>query len=167
MTKSNSNQEKSERAALYQEHAQKLIESGHAYRCFCSAERLKEIAKERNQIGLPALYDRTCLEISEATSKSRALKGEQHVIRLKTPDLVPIFKDLVYGKVGQVEQGQKLYKSSEYRYEDPILVKSDGSPTYHLANVVDDHYMGITHVIRATVSNHLKLELAVRITLFS
>lgn len=125
------------------------------------------MAKERNQIGLSALYDRTCLEISEATSQSRALRGKKHVVRLKIPDLVPTFKDLVYGKVGQVEQGQKLYESREYRYEDPILIKSDGSPTYHLANVVDDHYMGITHVIRATVSKHLKLELVVRITVVS
>lgn len=138
----------SERTALYEEHAQKLLSSGHAYRCFCSAERLNELAAQRAKIGLPTDYDRTCASISHENSDDRASKGEPFVVRLKSPDTYPEFRDIVYGKVGKTSI--KSNRHIDYAYDDPILLKSDGLPTYHLANVVDDHHMKITHVIRGT-----------------
>lgn len=77
--------------------------------------------------------------------------GEPHVIRLKVPDETPTFNDIVYGTVGQSNE-KRLQRPDDNAFEDPILIKSDGQPTYHLANVVDDHYMEISHVIRATVN---------------
>ena len=91
--------------------------------------------------------------ISAAEAEERAERGEKYVIRLKTPDRPPSFVDLVYGKVGRQKLGSiGSVTPGGLAFEDPILLKSDGLPTYHLANVVDDHYMKITHVIRATVS---------------
>ena len=80
------------------------------------------------------------------------MKGELHIVRLRVPEIYPKFNDLVYGSVGRQNQKSPLLKYGEPTYEDPILIKSDGMPTYHLANVVDDHLMKITHVIRAVVS---------------
>ena len=138
---------------MYQSHAEKLLRSGHAYRCFCSTERLNSLAKERNGLGLPSDYDWTCISISVGESEERASKGEQHVVRLKLPEVPPVYTDLVYGVVGQrgSKEGAQVPRP-QLSFEDPVLIKSDGHPTYHLANVVDDHYMGITHVIRAVVS---------------
>ncbi|GLA45241.1 hypothetical protein CBS147343_10845 [Aspergillus niger] len=138
----------SERTAIYRSHAQELIENGHAYRCFCSADRLDAFARHRSQVGLPAGYDRKCGEVSAEESEERAAKGEAHVVRLKVEGY-PMFNDLVYGKTGQNRSPNKL-DLIERVYDDPILIKSDGHPTYHLANVVDDHLMKITHVIRGT-----------------
>ncbi|EHA24872.1 hypothetical protein ASPNIDRAFT_121468, partial [Aspergillus niger ATCC 1015] len=138
----------SERTAIYRSHAQELIENGHAYRCFCSADRLDAFARHRSQAGLPAGYDRKCGEVSAEESEERAAKGEAHVVRLKVEGY-PMFNDLVYGKTGQNRSPNKL-DLIERVYDDPILIKSDGHPTYHLANVVDDHLMKITHVIRGT-----------------
>ncbi|MCJ1259084.1 Glutamate--tRNA ligase mitochondrial [Lignoscripta atroalba] len=139
----------SDRTALYREHAHKLLDSGHAYRCFCTSDRLDKLAKQRSQLGLPTDYDRTCEGLPEAESQDRAFRGETYVIRLKVPDIYPKYDDLVYGSIGRHKQNAILFKHGEPAYEDPILIKSDGSPTYHLANVVDDHHMEITHVIRA------------------
>jgi glutamyl-tRNA synthetase len=136
---------------LYQAQAQDLVFTGHAYRCFCSPERLDALARHRNQLALPPGYDGTCAGILAAESDDRAQNGEPYVIRLRVTEPYPMFDDLVYGKTGQnrVSGGQKdQYMDRVY---DPILLKSDGHPTYHLANVVDDHYMKITHVIRGTV----------------
>lgn len=147
---------KSERTALYRSHAEQLISTGHAYRCFCSAERLDALARHRNQAGLPIGYDRKCFDISHDESEERAAKGEPYVVRLKA-DGYPLFDDLVYGKTGHNRAGGKKHLDFIDRvYEDPILLKSDGHPTYHLANVVDDHTMKITHVIRGTVRNPLR-----------
>lgn len=89
------------------------------------------------------------MPIEEA--EDRAAKGEKHVIRLKVPEKYPEFRDLVYGLVrNRQPKGPKALVSASY--EDPILIKSDGFPTYHLANVVDDHFMKITHIIRGEVS---------------
>ncbi|GAT29097.1 glutamyl-tRNA synthetase [Aspergillus luchuensis] len=140
--------DQSERTAIYRSHAQELIENGHAYRCFCSADRLDAFARHRSQAGLPAGYDRKCGEVSAEESEERAAKGEAHVVRLKVEGY-PMFNDLVYGKTGQNRSPNKL-DLIERVYDDPILIKSDGHPTYHLANVVDDHLMKITHVIRGT-----------------
>lgn len=84
-------------------------------------------------------------------SEDRAAKGEAHVVRLKVPDKYPEFRDIVYGRVrNRIDTSKKALLSPAY--EDPILLKSDGFPTYHLANVVDDHLMDITHVVRGAVS---------------
>lgn len=79
-----------------------------------------------------------------------AAKGIEHVIRLKIPEKYPVFNDLVYGLVRQRDEFSTNSRI-QYSYDDPILIKSDGFPTYHLANVVDDHHMNITHVIRGSV----------------
>ena len=142
----------SERTALYQSHAEKLVHSGHAYRCFCSTQRLQSLAKERSLLGLPSDYDRACANIPTEESEERASKGQQHVVRLKMPDVPPVYIDLVYSVVGKRKGTEKSQSQrAQPSYEDPVLIKSDGLPTYHLANVVDDHSMEITHVIRATV----------------
>ncbi|KAI9698666.1 MAG: Glutamate--tRNA ligase mitochondrial [Candelina mexicana] len=138
----------SENTASYRDTANKLLFSGHAYRCFCSTKRLIELATQRHKLGLPTDYDRTCASISKSESDSRALK-ESHVIRLRCPDQYPRFKDLVYGTVGKEQQSQGVTRQHITTSEDPVLLKSDGQPTYHLANIVDDHRMNITHVVRA------------------
>lgn len=95
---------------------------------------------------MPIEYDRHCYGISTAESDERAAKGESHVIRLKTPEALPPFVDLIHGLV---EHTENAHLQSTGSFEDAILLKSDGMPTYHLANVIDDHYMRITHVLRA------------------
>lgn len=95
---------------------------------------------------MPIEYDRRCYGIPTAESDERAAKGESHVIRLKTPENLPPFVDLVHGLVDHTENA---HLQSTGSFEDAILLKSDGMPTYHLANVIDDHYMRITHVLRA------------------
>ena len=110
------------------------------------------MAKQRHLSGLPTDYDRTCIDISPEQSADRAAKGEGHVVRLKMPEQIPSFDDLIYGTVEDRRSSNKVrLHPALASYEDPVLVKSDGLPTYHLANVVDDHHMGITHVIRAAV----------------
>ncbi|CAG8377159.1 unnamed protein product [Penicillium salamii] len=139
----------SERTDLYRSHANDLISNGHAYRCFCSAERLDTMAQHRSQAGLTPGYDRKCGDLSAEESEDRAANGETHIIRLKVEGY-PMFNDLVYGKTGQNKPNNKKLDFIDRVYDDPILIKSDGHPTYHLANVVDDHCMKITHVIRGT-----------------
>ena len=94
-------------------------------------------------------YDRTCAGISKEDSDDRAFRGERYTIRLKAPDAYPAFKDVVYGGVGKPTREARKLTHGQQVFEDPILLKSDGWPTYHLANVVDDHLMKITHVVRA------------------
>lgn len=143
--------QQSERTTMYSESAERILKTKHAYRCFCSTERLSDLATQRSQLGLYKTYDRKCSAISPAESAERARKGESHVVRLKIPDTIPPYRDIVYGRVGQQEK-KLIPATSIEAYEDPILLKSDGMPTYHFANVVDDHYMNITHVIRGTVN---------------
>ncbi|MCJ1465765.1 Glutamate--tRNA ligase mitochondrial [Pseudocyphellaria aurata] len=138
----------SERTIIYHKHAEELLNSGHAYRCFCSTERLNALARQRNELGLSGEYDRACLHAESSATEKRLSNGEPYVIRLKVPDRFPIFDDIVYGTVGQSNE-KRLQRSGYNAYDDSILIKSDGQPTYHLANVVDDHYMEISHVIRA------------------
>ncbi|KAF1927602.1 glutamyl-tRNA synthetase [Didymella exigua CBS 183.55] len=137
----------SERSAIYREHAQQLLDSGHAYRCFCSAERLHALAEHKHKLGLATDYDRTCESMPQAESDERAHRREPHVVRLRVPDQYPAYKDLVYGTFRPLRRRGHVAEAS---FEDPILLKSDGLPTYHLANVVDDHLMRITHVIRGS-----------------
>lgn len=143
----------SERTAIYREHAARLLESGHAYRCYCTKEELEQMRIEQREKKLPALFDEVCRNRSLAESSRRAEAGDAHVIRMKVPrDGVCVIKDLLHGEI------RKDWAS----IDDQIIIKSDGFPTYHLANVVDDHLMGITHVIRGeewinSVPKHLKL----------
>ncbi|PKS13304.1 hypothetical protein jhhlp_000075 [Lomentospora prolificans] len=126
----------SERLDKYRPFADQLLESGQAYRCFCTAadlEKHKEIAAAQNQT---TQYPGTCRSISTEESADRAAKGETHIIRFKGGSTFP-FVDRVYGR----------YEKKEVE-DDFILIKSDGFPTYHFANVIDDHLMEITHVIR-------------------
>lgn len=137
----------SERSELYKKHTHQLLQSGGVYRCFCSTQRLHKLAHERSKLGLNTEYDRTCARLSQEESVERAAKGESFVVRLKVPDTYPEFQDLVYGKIGS---NLRPARRPNEGYEDPILLKSDGLPTYHLANVIDDHHMQITHVVRGT-----------------
>lgn len=130
----------SERLGIYQQHVRELVARGHAYPCFCTAERLESVRKEQRARQETSRYDRHCLGMSEAMARKRIEAGERHVVRLRVPDDdVVAFTDVLRGEV-RFERGQ---------IDDQVLMKSDGYPTYHLANVVDDHLMQISHVIRA------------------
>ncbi|KAI7823888.1 putative glutamyl-tRNA synthetase [Gamsiella multidivaricata] len=128
----------SERLDLYRKHADALIEHDHAYRCFCTPERLSLVRLEAQKAGRTASYDRKCAMLSKQESQERVDNGEAFVVRMKVPDGKTTVTDEVHGKV----------EFSNKEVDDSVLMKSDGYPTYHLANVVDDHVMGITHVIR-------------------
>ncbi len=132
----------SERFELYQKYAKQLVESGHAYYCYCSEERLNEVraeqkAKKSSQQG----YDRHCRNLSEEERLEKEKQGIKPVIRLKVPmEGKTTFHDVLMGDITR--------KNKDIS-PDPILLKGDGFPTYHLANVIDDHLMGITHIMRA------------------
>ncbi|KAG0309082.1 Glutamyl-tRNA synthetase [Dissophora globulifera] len=128
----------SQRLELYKKHAEILIDCDHAYRCFCSPERLSIVRLEAQKVGRMASYDRKCAMLSKQESQERADSGEAFVVRMKVPEGKTIVQDEVHGKV----------EFSNKEVDDSVLMKSDGYPTYHLANVVDDHLMDITHVIR-------------------
>jgi glutamyl-tRNA synthetase len=129
----------SERSEIYKTEVAKLVASGAAYRCFCTAERLEQMRadnKGKSFVG----YDGLCRNVARDESDRRAAAGEAHVIRLAMPKTGETsFTDRLRGEV----------RFDNTQIDDQILLKSDGFPTYHLANVVDDHLMGITHVIRA------------------
>lgn len=128
----------SQRLALYQQHARELVERGQAYYCFCSKERLQELRMRQQQVKLPTKYDRRCLTIDPVRAKERVDEGESHVIRLRIPEGETTFIDEIRGSI--------TIHNTEI--DDQILLKTDGFPTYHLAVVVDDHLMGVTHIIR-------------------
>ena len=128
----------SDRLDIYHEHIDRLMDEGHAYRCFCTAERLEQMRNDQIAAGKNPMYDRRCAAISAEESAVRA-KTEDSVVRLRIPyDETISFTDGVRGNVS--------FETSAI--DDQVLLKSDGFPTYHLANVVDDHLMGITDVIR-------------------
>ncbi|HVU50371.1 MAG TPA: glutamate--tRNA ligase [Polyangia bacterium] len=130
----------SERAELYQQHVRTLLASGAAYRCFCTPERLEAVRHEQRRQGLFVGYDGLCRGRPPAEGEARVAAGEPFVVRLAMPRTGEIaFTDRLRGEV----------KFEAAQMDDQILLKGDGFPTYHLANVVDDHLMGITHVIRA------------------
>ncbi|HLA77416.1 MAG TPA: glutamate--tRNA ligase [Vicinamibacteria bacterium] len=131
----------SERAAIYREHALALIERGAAYPCFCSAERLAALREGQKARKAAVLgYDGLCRRLDPAEVARRRAAGEAHVVRLAMPeDDSMTVTDLLRGEV-RFERPQM---------DDQVLLKSDGFPTYHLANVVDDHLMQVTHVVRA------------------
>ena len=129
------------RRELYQHHAQQLLDNGHAYRCFCSAERLKTVREQQQKAKAPPRYDGTCRELSREESDQRVAAGEPFVIRFKTPkDGSTTIRDELRGDI-TVENTT---------IDDYIIVKTDGLALYHLAAMVDDHEMGITHVLRGS-----------------
>lgn len=130
----------SERLALYRAEVARLVEKGEAYPCFCTKERLDELRRQQIAAKQSTLgYDGHCRALSPAEAGARAAAGEAHVIRLKVPrGGTTSFVDHLRGEVSFEND----------LIDDQVLFKSDGFPTYHLANVVDDHHMGITHVIR-------------------
>jgi glutamyl-tRNA synthetase len=129
----------SQRNDLYKKHAQELIEKGSAYYCFCTAERLEEVRKKQTEQKLPPMYDRHCRNLSPEEVKEKLNAGTPHVVRQK----IPLMGDV---KIHDLVRGEVLFNTRTL--DDHVLVKSDGFPTYHLANIVDDHYMRISHVIR-------------------
>ena len=130
----------SERSEIYTTHVDKLLASGDAYPCFCTRERLTELRAHQRENKLNLGYDGLCRQVSPDDAASRRSAGEEHVIRLAMPsEGESTVIDLLRGEI-TIDNAQ---------VDDQVLVKSDGFPTYHLANVVDDHLMGITHVIRA------------------
>lgn len=129
----------SQRLEIYNKHVNELIAKGNAYRCFCSAERIQKLREEQQVQKLQAKYDKHCLNLTKEEIENKIQAGEQFVIRLNVPaNQRIIIEDIVRGNV----------EFNSDTVDDQILIKSDGFPTYHLANVVDDHLMKITHVIR-------------------
>ncbi len=129
----------SERKEIYKKYAKELIEKGKAYYCFCTEEELAERRKVAESRNKPFMYDGRCSKLSKEKIEENLAKGMPYVIRQKMPKVgQTIVEDVIYGKI----------KIDNSILEDQILLKSDGFPTYNFANVVDDHLMGITHVIR-------------------
>ncbi|HMR55214.1 MAG TPA: glutamate--tRNA ligase [Candidatus Doudnabacteria bacterium] len=133
----------SERLDYYQNHVKQLIEAQKAYYCFCSSERLDELRKEQTALKQPPMYDRLCRKLSadEVAQKLSEFESEEKkpVVRQALPEEgKTVVKDLVYGEISY----------DHALLDDQVLLKSDGFPTYHLAVVVDDHLMKISHVIR-------------------
>ena len=128
-----------ERRGIYKEYAEKLVELGGAYYCFCDKERLAELKAVQEASGVNPMYDRHCRNLSPEEVKAKLDAGTPYVIRQKVPlDGTTTFHDVLYGDI-TVENST---------LDDQVLLKTDGLPTYNFANVVDDHLMGITHVVR-------------------
>ncbi|MDR7871428.1 MAG: glutamate--tRNA ligase [Tissierellaceae bacterium] len=129
----------SQRLDIYKKYVDELIESGHAYYCFCSKERLDAVRDEQKIKGLVPKYDGFCRSLSLEEAKERVANGEEYVVRLKLPKNYDVhFTDLVRGDI----------TINTDDMDDQVLLKSDGFPTYHMAVVVDDHLMKITHIVR-------------------
>lgn len=128
----------SERLESYHKQAEELVANGHAYYCFCTAERLAEMRLEQQKNHQPPKYDRHCLSLTADEVTKKLKDGVPHVIRMKVPEGQTSFVDRIRGEI--------VFNNHEV--DDQVLLKSDGFPTYHLAVVVDDHSMGITDVIR-------------------
>ena len=143
----------SERTDIYRTHVEKLVKSGAAYPCFCTRERLDGLRAEQRTKKLNFGYDGLCRPLAGSEAESRRVAGEPHVVRLAMPDDgQSVVTDLLRGEI--------TFENAQI--DDQVLLKTDGFPTYHLANVVDDHLMGITHVIRAeewlsSLPKHLQL----------
>ena len=131
----------SERKEIYQKYAQQLVDEGHAYYCFCTPERISALREEQQKNKENPHYDGHCRDLSLEEAKQRVANGEKHVIRFKTPkDGATTVTDLLRGEI-TIENKQ---------LDDSIIVKSDGWALYHLAAMVDDHLMKISHVIRGS-----------------
>ena len=131
----------SQRKDIYMPYAKQLVEQGDAYYCFCTKERLARLREEQSAAGLTPRYDRHCLNLSKEEVERKLAAGEPFVIRQKMPQTgTTTFEDAVFGTI--------TVDNSEL--EDQVLIKSDGLPTYNFANVIDDHLMKITHVVRGS-----------------
>ena len=130
----------SERFHIYKEYAEKLVEKGEAYYCFCTPERLSKLRERQIAMKQAPGYDRHCRNLTDEEVKQKLAEGVSYVIRLK----MPYEGDTV---VHDELRGDIVFENS--KIDDQVLLKSDGFPTYHLANIVDDYLMEITHVIRA------------------
>ena len=132
----------SERFAIYQEYAKKLVDMGKAYYCYCSAERLEALRQKQMEEKSPVQgYDGHCRNLTAEQRAELEAQGIKPVIRLKVPrEGSTTFHDVLMGDITRENKDIS---------PDPVLLKSDGFPTYHLANVIDDHLMGITHIMRA------------------
>ena len=127
------------RGEIYRQHVARLLEEGHAFRCFCTPERLAESRQAQQPAGARTGYDGRCLRLSPAEVERYLAESAPYVVRMKVPEQgVCVMTDLLRGRI---EIGWDMVDMQ-------VLLKQDGMPTYHLANVVDDHLMGITHVIR-------------------
>jgi glutamyl-tRNA synthetase len=130
----------SDRLALYRDAADTLVRRGMAYHCFCSAERLEQVRVTQSSMKLPPRYDGCCRVLPSEEAERRLAAGQPSVVRFRTPvEGDTVVPDLIRGDV----------TFSNATLNDYVLLKSDGYPTYHLANVVDDHDMRITHIMRA------------------
>ena len=133
----------SERRSIYQEYIGKLIESGHAYYCYCNSDELaqmRQLAKDENR---PVHYNRKCLHLTKKSQKLMVEQGRKPVIRFKVPDQTVSFDDLILGRIS----------TESDTLQDEVIVKSNGSPLYNLTSIIDDHEMKISHVIRG--ADHL------------
>lgn len=129
----------SERLPIYKQYADELVAKGKAYHCFCTAERLTKLREEQQKTGGQPKYDKHCLALSKEEVTARINNGEPYVVRMNVePGIKVAFKDIIRDEVEFMSDV----------IDDQVLIKSDNYPTYHLANVVDDHLMKITHVIR-------------------
>src|SRR6266849_7105667 len=129
-----------QRRALYQQYAHQLIASGHAYRCYCTPERLAQLRNEQIANKMPPRYDRRCRYLSEEERAANDAAGLTWVVRFAMPlDGETVVHDELHGDI--------TFNNADI--DDKIILKSDGLPTYHLAHIVDDHLMGITHLLRA------------------
>lgn len=129
----------SERTEIYHDYIRKLLDSGHAYHCFCDEERLVRLREEQRKRKKPPMYDGRCRDLSRDEVEDNLGRGVPFVVRLRYPrEGKTVFDDVVRGRVA----------IDNALVDDQILIKSDGFPTYHFASVVDDHLMKISHVIR-------------------
>ena len=129
----------SERLDIYKKYIDKLVNKGKAYKCFCTATRLKEMRAEQQALKLPPRYDRRCLHLSADEIQSKIEAGEPYVVRQKMP---------AEGIVTVVDELRGEIKFPAKDLDDQVLMKTDGFPTYQLAVVIDDHLMEISHVVR-------------------
>jgi glutamyl-tRNA synthetase len=131
----------SDRREIYQEYSRRLIETGHAYYCFCSQERLSIVRKEQLSRKENPRYDGLCRRLDPGEAQKRVANGERHVVRFKIPETGSVTaRDLIRGDI----------TVDNTAVDDYVILKSDGLALYHLAAMVDDHLMGITHVIRGS-----------------
>lgn len=128
-----------ERLDIYRSHCERMIEDGSAYRCFCPPERLEAVSRKAQEQGLNPGYDRLCRTLDRGEAARRAAGGEAHTVRFKAPLDGEI-------TVHDVIRGDITFQNAIL--QDTVLMKSDGIPTYHLANVIDDHLMEISHILR-------------------
>jgi glutamyl-tRNA synthetase len=131
----------SERSAIYLNYAMRLIESGHAFYCFCTPQRLDQVRQEQQRMKIPPHYDGTCRHLLPDEASQRVTSGEKHVIRFKMPK---------HGAITVVDEMRGPITVENHAMDDYILVRSDGLPVYHLAAMVDDFEMRITHVFRGS-----------------